>query len=640
MKRATIGLLAVTLCLSMLLGGCGKNQARKVTIGKATPTPAAQEAAVSASSAPAQDTSKSTAQTGVEVDIKKMEGVYLGENGKKGSIRLMAKDSKVARILIDWPDTTQGDPHWEMTGTYDPVKKELVYTDATMTRTVTRNGQRSTETVYTKGAGSIAVNGPRLTWNDAQAATVVPQSSYVYEMSLDLYQQKVSESAAALPTAAPTAAPTPSPLSPDSVTPAPAPLSPDSVTPVPTAEPTPVPTVQPTPAPTAVPTPVPTAEPTPVPTVQPTPAPTAEPTPVPTAEPTPVPTAEPTPVPTAEPTPVPTAEPTPVPTAEPTPVPTAEPTPVPTAEPTPVPTEESVPTAPAAEQPAPEDQSGIGMISVDVQLLESGADPNQEPAEDPGQAPAEDPVQTPAEDPYAEPTEESDQAETGEPESSDGWQPAGSMEEAAMQAGIEFYESVWSAVPDEINPSVEYQYQEGAARVIFEDEEQNFRLVIAKAYTQTEEGSAEESEYYSGGYIDYTEPVIGYEGSSGMIHAASFETDEYLYTVEYMWGEDGSGLTEEELVRLVYTLLGKEVPESEPEAEQNSGTEETPSESAAQNPDGAAGTYSDTQQENYNMDPAMADYTEPPQESYENVPQMDYNIDPAVADYAEAPQGY
>ena len=59
-----------------------------------------------------------------------------------------------------------------------------------MTRTVLKNGKRTTETVYTQGSGSISVDGQRLTWNDAQAATVVPQSSFVYEMSLDLYQQK------------------------------------------------------------------------------------------------------------------------------------------------------------------------------------------------------------------------------------------------------------------------------------------------------------------------------------------------------------------------------------------------------------------------------------------------------------------
>ena len=100
MKRATIGLLAVTLCLSMLLGGCGKNQARKVTIGKATPTPAAQEAAVSASSAPAQDTSKSTAQTGVEVDIKRWKGCIWEKTAKRVRYALWRRTAKLHVFLL------------------------------------------------------------------------------------------------------------------------------------------------------------------------------------------------------------------------------------------------------------------------------------------------------------------------------------------------------------------------------------------------------------------------------------------------------------------------------------------------------------------------------------------------------------
>ena len=492
MKRTVMGLMAGMLCAAMLLGGCGLIKDRKVTIGKketATPTPQ-----TTASAATPTETPKAS-QTGVDVDMKKMEGVYLDQVSKKGTIRLMAKDSKVARIMIDWPDTTQGDPHWEMTGTYDPKTKQLVYKDATMTRTVVRDGKRTTETVYSQGSGSITVEGPKLTWNDAQAATVVPQTQFVYEMSLDLYQQKQSQAAAAIPTASPTATPTltPQPISANSVTPTPSPLNPDAVTPVPTAQPTPVPTAQPTPVLTEAPAPAPTEAPIPAPTEAPAPAPTEAPAPAPTEAPAPAPTEAPAPEPTAEP--APTEAPAPAPTEEPVPEPTEEPVPEPTEEPVPEPTEE----------PAPEPAEG-------------------------------------------------------------GWQTAGTLEDAAMQAGIEFYEPVWSVVPDEVEASAEYQYQDGAARVVFEDEEQDFRLVVAKTdFTLTKEELAGDNEYYEKGVVDYTDPAIDYSGSNGLIYAASFKTEEYLYVIEYEWGEEG-GLSENELVKLVYTLLDKEMPGSDQES--------------------------------------------------------------------------
>ena len=191
------------------------------------------------------------------------------------------------------------------------------------------------------------------------------------------------------------------------------------------------------------------------------------------------------------------------------------------------------------------------------------------------------------------------------------------MDEAAVQAGIEFDDSVWSVVPEEVEVSAAYQYREGAARVVFENEEQNFRLVIAKTdYTLTGE-ELTDGEYYEEGSVDYTDPVIGYKGSDGMINVAVFETENYRYAITYEWGEDGSGLTEEELVELVYTLLGMEMPD----AAQDAGAEETPVEQPAENPEAApAETYAETPQAEY-VDPASAGNAETPQETYEETPQ-------------------
>ena len=41
-----------------------------------------------------------------------------------------------------------------------------------------------------------------------------------------------------------------------------------------------------------------------------------------------------------------------------------------------------------------------------------------------------------------------------------------------------------------------------------------------------------------------------------MINAAVFETENYRYAITYEWGEDGSGLTEEELVERPASEIG------------------------------------------------------------------------------------
>lgn len=145
-------------------------------------------------------------------------------------------------------------------------------------------------------------------------------------------------------------------------------------------------------------------------------------------------------------------------------------------------------------------------------------------------------------------------------------------------------------------------------------------MVIAKTdYTLTEEELIDESEYYEEGSIDTADPVITYKGNNGLINAAAFETESYLYAISCEWGEDGSGMTEEELLGVVNSLLGREEPEPE---------------EAPENADGAV-------PENTEAAPAEnaevpADYAAPPADPNAEAPVTEY-VDPALADYAEAP---
>ena len=57
-------------------------------------------------------------------------------------------------------------------------------------------------------------------------------------------------------------------------------------------------------------------------------------------------------------------------------------------------------------------------------------------------------------------------------------------------------------------------------------------------------------------YID--ELTVNCEGTGGMVNRGSFTVEGTLYKIEYLCGEENTGLTEEEFTNLVRGLLGRE----------------------------------------------------------------------------------
>ncbi|MCR4751533.1 MAG: hypothetical protein K5852_04475 [Eubacterium sp.] len=628
MKKKRAVLLTGILCCALLLSGCSKLGQKVTILKKTTPTPAASEAAVTPAPTGTPDKPKEASAAGTEVNLKQMEGVYLEEGSKKGMIRLLAKSDKIMRIYVDYPDKAYGEPHWEMTGIYDSSKKEIVYTDATMTRKIYKDGKETTETVYTLGSGSFSVSGPKLTWNDDKSqntgiqAVIGNQSSFVYEMSLDTYQQKQAASSPIKSGNNFTVTPDkPEALNAAAVTPPPQALNANAVTPVPTPTPvvTQTPIVTAPPAPAVTQTPVVTAPP--APEVTQTPVVTAPPAPEVTQ--TPVVTAPPAPEVTQ--TPVVTAPPAPEVTQAP--AVTAEPTPEVTQAPavTDAPTETVTYTIVwmdrngnlldtqyyTANEPEPE----TGVIpenSEDDEYIyvftgwdggnwdETGTvktytaqyDPQPKSAPEAARAMAESPetetAETPEEQPYeeagesedADPYEETDGSPEGESNEeaggdpaeaagyeTGGWIPAADASEAAAMTGMYFDEIGWDAIPEGFY-SVDYQYQDGAICANYRDGEGTAGLLIGK----TQAGSGVSDDLFSGGrYADREmwsvqagSVTVSCKGSGGLINEAAFETEEARYVIVFEEGEEQSGLSEEEICSLVYAITG-ESPAEAPE---------------------------------------------------------------------------
>ena len=184
---------------------------------------------------------ESTENLVVETTINMMdlEGVYSEQLAHRGTLRLTAKDSQSASIVIDWPGSASESAHWEMTGTYDPQKQAIVYNDAVMTeQTFNESGTQSNRLVSSSGTGRFTVSGKNLAWTDDLAYIGSDPATFVYSGTLADAQNAsslVNSSTGTAQTASTTPAPSAST----------APAATPTPTPTPAPTPTPVPTVAP-----------------------------------------------------------------------------------------------------------------------------------------------------------------------------------------------------------------------------------------------------------------------------------------------------------------------------------------------------------------------------------------------------------
>ncbi|MER2150618.1 MAG: hypothetical protein ABS900_03295, partial [Candidatus Limivicinus sp.] len=179
-NKSLLFALMLVLCVSVLLSGCGKLFSKK-----------------------GQD-----AQT--ELDMKTLEGVYSEVHAHRGVLQLSSKDSKTVDIVINWPGSAFENAHWEMSGTYDPEKKAIVYSDATLIeQTFDEMGTQTDRQISANGTGSFAVSGSNLLWTDDNAYIGSDPATFAYTMSLSDYMKNQQAPASAEPVVVTTPEPEP-----------------------------------------------------------------------------------------------------------------------------------------------------------------------------------------------------------------------------------------------------------------------------------------------------------------------------------------------------------------------------------------------------------------------------------------------
>lgn len=208
-RKRILCLILCLLSLATLLGGCGSQK----------PQPAEPD------------------KEAVGFSMKSLEGVYTEEIAHRGVLTLTAEDDETAVISVVWPGSAAVKGQWDMSGRYDAEKQAVVYSDAVyVEKTFDENGGETDKVVYTRGSGFFTLDKGKLIWTNEKQPEM-GTSTFVYESSLDNYND--AQDAQVIP--AETPAPTDGPL--PIVTPAP------TEAPAPTATPAPSPTATPGQAP-------------------------------------------------------------------------------------------------------------------------------------------------------------------------------------------------------------------------------------------------------------------------------------------------------------------------------------------------------------------------------------------------------
>ena len=179
-NKSLLFALLLLLCVSVLLCACGKKSADK---GQGAQT---------------------------EIDMKTLEGVYSEVQAHRGVLQLSARDAKTVDVVINWPGSAFENAHWEMSGTYDPEKQAIVYSDATLIeQTFDEQGTQSDRQISSNGTGNFAISGSNLLWTDDNAYIGSDAATFVYTMSLGDYMKNQQTTATPEPVVVSTPEPTP-----------------------------------------------------------------------------------------------------------------------------------------------------------------------------------------------------------------------------------------------------------------------------------------------------------------------------------------------------------------------------------------------------------------------------------------------
>lgn len=154
---------------------------------------------------------KKDQDTQTQIDMKTLEGVYSEVQAHRGVLQLSARDSQTVDIVINWPGSAFENAHWEMSGTYNPEKKAIVYSDASLIeQTFDEQGTQTDRQISTNGTGSLAISGSNLLWTDDNAYIGSDPATFAYTMSLSDYMKNQQTTSTPEPVVVSTPEPTPS----------------------------------------------------------------------------------------------------------------------------------------------------------------------------------------------------------------------------------------------------------------------------------------------------------------------------------------------------------------------------------------------------------------------------------------------
>ncbi|MBQ7597315.1 MAG: hypothetical protein IJU56_01890 [Clostridia bacterium] len=145
MKRGTVLLLAVLMCLA-LLAACSKTD--DGTSDEAKPT---------------------VTQEKEQPPIAGKSGIYTESKTGAGSVEITAGDSGKAYIVVRWNNSANESVAWNMSGEYNTKKNTISYADCLKTVTTADGSGKSLATVaYRDGKGAFRFEDDGLHWNDEE----------------------------------------------------------------------------------------------------------------------------------------------------------------------------------------------------------------------------------------------------------------------------------------------------------------------------------------------------------------------------------------------------------------------------------------------------------------------------------------
>lgn len=154
-------LFAVLLAVLMALGLTACHKTEDVEVTTTAPVNLVEETTLEEETTEAE---KTTAKETTKKAETSLAGSWQDRVSQRATMDISGGKNNVYTINVHWGSTAYEAVHWTMTGTYDPDKGVLTYSNAKKS-TIDSSGDTDTETVeYTNGTGKFVYKNGELSW--------------------------------------------------------------------------------------------------------------------------------------------------------------------------------------------------------------------------------------------------------------------------------------------------------------------------------------------------------------------------------------------------------------------------------------------------------------------------------------------